>query len=94
MSENISALEVEEVLYRHPSVMEAAVVARPDDRWGETPHAFVTLKPGAEPVSAEAIIAWCREHMANYKVPRQVEFTDELPLTASGKVQRFRLRQA
>ena len=58
--ENISSLEVEEVLYQHPSVMEAAVVARPDEKWGETPHAFVTLRPGAEAETAEAIIAWCR----------------------------------
>ena len=89
--ENISSLEVEEVLYRHPSVMEAAVVAQPDERWGETPHAFVTLKPGAEAVSAETIIAWCRRHMAHFKCPRHVTF-GVLPKTSTGKIQKFELR--
>jgi fatty-acyl-CoA synthase len=89
--ENISSLEVEEVLYRHPSVMEAAVVARPDEKWGETPHAFVTLKPGAETVTAEAIIGWCREHMAHFKCPRHVTF-GALPKTSTGKIQKFELR--
>ena len=90
--ENISSLEVEEVLYQHPSVMEAAVVARPDDKWGETPHAFVTLKPGAEAVTADAIIAWCRQHMAHFKCPRHVTFGD-LPKTSTGKIQKFELRE-
>jgi fatty-acyl-CoA synthase len=89
--ENISSLEVEEVLYRHPSVMEAAVVARPDEKWGETPHAFVTLKPGTDTVTAEAIIAWCREHMAHFKCPRHVTF-GALPKTSTGKIQKFELR--
>ncbi len=89
--ENISSLEVEEVLYQHPSVMEAAVVAQPDERWGETPHAFVTLKPGAETVTAEAIIAWCRNHMAHFKCPRHVTF-GALPKTSTGKIQKFELR--
>ncbi len=89
--ENISSLEVEEVLYQHPSVMEAAVVARADERWGETPHAFVTLKPGAEALTAEAIIAWCREHMAHFKCPRRVTF-GALPKTSTGKIQTFALR--
>src|SRR5690606_6039485 len=66
--ENISSLEVEEVLYRHPKIMEAAVVARPDEKWGETPCAFVTLKADADTVTAEEIIAYCRENMARYKV--------------------------
>ncbi len=70
--ENISSLEVEEVLYKHPAVMEAAVVARPDEKWGETPQAFVTLKPGAAAVSERDIIAWCRQHLAHYKCPRFV----------------------
>ena len=91
--ENISSLEVEEVLYQHPSVMEAAVVARPDEKWGETPHAFVTLKPGAEAVTAEAIIAWCRQHMAHFKCPRHVTF-GALPKTSTGKIQKFELRQS
>jgi len=90
--ENISSLEVEECLYRHPQVMEAAVVARPDDKWGETPCAFVALKPGAGAVSAEAIIAWCREHLAHFKVPRRVVF-GELPKTSTGKIQKYVLRE-
>ena len=90
--ENISSLEVEECLYRHPQVMEAAVVARPDDKWGETPCAFVVLKPGAAAVSAEDIVAWCREHLAHFKVPRSVVF-GELPKTSTGKIQKFVLRE-
>ena len=89
--ENISSLEVEEVLYKHPSVMEAAVVAQPDEKWGETPHAFVTLKPGAADVTAASIVAWCREHMAHFKVPRHVTF-GPLPKTSTGKIQKFELR--
>jgi fatty-acyl-CoA synthase len=90
--ENISSLEVEECLYRHPQVMEAAVVARPDEKWGETPCAFVVLKPGADPVSADDIVAWCREHLARFKVPRTVVF-GELPKTSTGKIQKFVLRE-
>jgi fatty-acyl-CoA synthase len=89
--ENISSLEIEECLYRHPLVMEAAVVARPDEKWGETPCAFVTVKPGAGEVAPEAIIAWCREHLAHFKVPRCVVF-GELPKTSTGKIQKFVLR--
>jgi fatty-acyl-CoA synthase len=90
--ENISSLEVEECLYRHPDVMDAAVVAKPDEKWGETPCAFVVLKPGARPVSAEDVIAWCREHLARFKVPRTVVF-GELPKTSTGKIQKFVLRE-
>ena len=90
--ENVSSLEIESVLYRHPQVMEAAVVARPDERWGETPCAFVTLKPGAEGVDAAAIIAWCRDHMAHFKAPKSVVF-GELPKTSTGKIQKFVLRE-
>ncbi|MBI1726611.1 MAG: AMP-binding protein, partial [Candidatus Rokubacteria bacterium] len=90
--ENISSLEVEEVLYRHPAVMEAAVVARPDPRWGEVPYAFVTLKPGAPPVTAEDIIQWSRDHLARYKVPKHVVF-GSLPKTSTGKIQKFVLRE-
>ncbi|MSO99650.1 MAG: acyl-CoA synthetase [Acetobacteraceae bacterium] len=90
--ENISSLEVEEALYKHPAVMEAAVVAQPDEKWGETPHAFVTLKPDAEPVTAEAIVAWCRAHMAGFKIPRHVTF-GVLPKTSTGKIQKFELRE-
>ncbi len=88
--ENISSIEVEDVLYRHPDVMEAAVVARPDATWGETPCAFVTLKPGR--VLAEAaLIEFCRSNMARYKVPKTVVF-GELPKTSTGKIQKFLLR--
>jgi len=90
--ENIASLEVEEVLYKHPAVMEAAVVARPDARWGETPQAFVTLKPGATGVTEAAIIAWCRQHLAHFKCPRYVVF-GPLPKTATGKIQKFELRE-
>jgi len=89
--ENISSLEVEEVLYRHPKVMEAAVVARPDPTWGEHPCAFVTLKPEAGAATAEEIIAFCRSNMARYKVPRTVVF-GQLPKTSTGKIQKFLLR--
>ena len=90
--ENISSLEVEEVLYRHPEVMEAAVVAKSDERWGETPCAFVTLKPDATAVTVETIIQWCRDHLARFKVPRHVVF-GPLPKTSTGKVQKFSLRE-
>jgi fatty-acyl-CoA synthase len=89
--ENISTIEVEDVLYRHPCVLEAAVVARPDPMWGETPCAFVTVKPGsvAEP---EEIVAFCRENLARFKVPRTVIF-GPLPKTSTGKIQKFLLRE-
>jgi len=89
--ENISSLEVEETLYRHPAVMEAAVVAKPDEKWGETPCAFVALKPGAR-ATAEEIIAHCRAGMAHFKVPRMVVF-GPLPKTSTGKIQKFVLRE-
>lgn len=88
--ENISSVEVEDVLYKHPAVMEAAVVARPDDKWGETPCAFVELKPGKEATDAE-IIAFCRDHMAHFKAPKTVVF-GSLPKTSTGKIQKFVLR--
>ena len=90
--ENISSLEVEEALYRHPAVMEAAVVAWPDEKWGETPCAFVTLKPDAPAVTAEDIIGWCRAELAHYKAPRHVVF-GPLPKTSTGKIQKFVLRE-
>jgi fatty-acyl-CoA synthase len=89
--ENISSIEVEEVLYKHPHVLEAAVVARPDDKWGETPCAFVTLKPTAPDVSADELIAYCRENIARFKAPKTVIF-HELPKTSTGKIQKFKLR--
>jgi len=88
--ENISSLEIEEVLYRHPKVLEAAVVAKPDPKWGETPCAFVTLKPDAQSTTEE-MISWCRDHMARYKVPGAVVF-GPLPKTSTGKIQKFALR--
>jgi fatty-acyl-CoA synthase len=89
--ENISSIEVEIALYKHPSTQLAAVVARPDEKWGETPCAFVQLKPGATATEAD-YIAWCREHLARYKVPKTVVFC-ELPTTATGKIQKFVLRE-
>jgi fatty-acyl-CoA synthase len=88
--ENISSLEVEDALYRHPSVLAAAVVAQPDEKWGETPCAFVELKAGAV-TSADEIIAHCREHLARFKAPKRVVF-GELPKTSTGKIQKFLLR--
>jgi fatty-acyl-CoA synthase len=90
--ENISSLEVEEVLYRHEAVVEAAVVARPDAKWGETPCAFVALKPAARQVTPESIIAFCRERLAHFKCPRTVVF-GPLPKTSTGKIQKFELRE-
>ncbi len=89
--ENISTIEVEDTLYRHPAVLECAVVARPDEKWGETPCAFVTLKAGHEDTAAEDIIQFCRDNMAHYKAPKTVVF-DELPKTSTGKIQKFALR--
>lgn len=89
--ENISSIEVEDALYKHPAVQAAAVVAKPDEKWGETPCAFVELKPGAE-VTAEELIAFCRSRLASFKCPRYVVFT-ELPKTSTGKIQKFRLRE-
>ncbi|MEA2759955.1 MAG: 3-(methylthio)propionyl---CoA ligase [Methylobacteriaceae bacterium] len=89
--ENISSIEVEDALYKHPAVQAAAVVAKPDEKWGETPCAFVELKPN-ESVSEDEIIAWCRDQLARYKVPRHVIFGD-LPKTSTGKIQKFVLRQ-
>jgi fatty-acyl-CoA synthase len=89
--ENISSIEVEDVLYRHPDVLAAAVVARPDPKWGETPCAFIELKAGAQATAAD-IVAHCRRHLAGFKVPRAVVF-GELPKTSTGKIQKFELRK-
>jgi fatty-acyl-CoA synthase len=89
--ENISSIEVEEVLYRHPQIMEAAVVAKPDEKWGETPCAFVTLKADAGEVTAADIIDWCRANLAHFKVPKSVIF-GPLPKTSTGKIQKYALR--
>jgi fatty-acyl-CoA synthase len=88
--ENISTIEVEQAVARHPAVMEAAVVAIPDEKWGERPKAFVVLKQGQE-ATEEEIIDFCKEHIARFKAPAAVEFT-ELPKTSTGKVQKFVLR--
>ena len=88
--ENISSIEVEDALYKHPAVMAAAVVARPDDRWGETPLAFVELKPGAT-VTQDELIEHCRALLARFKCPREVRF-EELPKTSTGKIQKHLLR--
>jgi fatty-acyl-CoA synthase len=88
--ENISSIEVEDALYKHPAVAAVAVVAKPDQKWGETPCAFVELKPGAS-ATAEELIGWCRSHLAAYKCPRHVVFA-EIPKTSTGKLQKFKLR--
>ena len=89
--ENISSVEVEDVLYRHPAVNAAAVVAKPDPKWGETPCAFLEIKPGST-VTPEEIIAHCKQHLAGFKVPRAIVFC-ELPKTSTGKIQKFELRK-
>ncbi|PPC79375.1 acyl-CoA synthetase [Pokkaliibacter plantistimulans] len=89
--ENISTIELEDTLYKHPAVLEAAVVARPDEKWGETPCAFITLKADHQDVSEKDIIAFCREHLAHFKVPRSVVFVP-LPKTSTGKIQKYVLR--
>jgi fatty-acyl-CoA synthase len=88
--ENISSIEVEDVLFKHPKVGAAAVVAAPDDKWGETPCAFVELKEG-EAATAEEIIAWSRTHLAHFKCPRHIVF-GPLPKTSTGKIQKYILR--
>jgi fatty-acyl-CoA synthase len=90
--ENIASLEVEEVLYRHPAVLEAAVVAKSDEKWGETPCAFVTLKGDAGNVTAEEIIVFCRKYLAHYKAPKSVVF-GPLSKTSTGKIQKNVLRE-
>jgi 3-(methylthio)propionyl---CoA ligase len=88
--ENISSIEVEDALYKHPAVQVVAVVAKPDEKWGETPCAFVELKPGTS-ASVEELLAWCRDHLASYKCPRSIVFA-EIPKTSTGKLQKFKLR--
>jgi len=89
--ENISTVEVEKVLFFHPAVLEAAVVGIPDEKWGEVPKAFVTLRPGREATERE-IIEYCREHLAHFKCPKKVAF-GPLPKTSTGKTQKFKLRE-
>jgi fatty-acyl-CoA synthase len=90
--ENISSVEVEGTLLRHPAVLEAAIVGLPHERWGEAPYAFVVLREG-DTASPEELIAFTREHLAHFKAPHGVTFVDELPKTATGKIQKFVLRQ-
>jgi fatty-acyl-CoA synthase len=89
--ENISSLEVEDALYRHPDVVACAVVAKPDEKWGETPVAFVELRPGAH-TSAQELLVHCRSLLAGYKVPRELRF-ESIPKTSTGKIQKFMLRE-
>ncbi len=89
--ENISSIEVEDALYKHPAVAGVAVVAKPDDKWGETPCAFVELKPGSAADAAE-LIEFCGQHLARFKLPRHIVFSD-LPRTSTGKIQKFVLRE-
>jgi len=89
--ENISSIEVEDALYKHPAVAVAAVVAKTDEKWGETPCAFIELKPGAKATTDE-LLQWCRKHLAGYKCPRIVVFAD-IPKTSTGKIQKFKLRE-
>jgi fatty-acyl-CoA synthase len=90
--ENISSIEVENALYKHPAVLFAAVVAKPDEKWGETPCAFVEKRPGHEGVTEADLIAFCRVNLAHYKCPSKIVFC-ELPKTTTGKIQKFRLRE-
>src|SRR5205823_1933187 len=90
--ENISSIEVEGVLLRHPAVLEAAIVGLPHEKWGEAPFAYVVLKPGASATEAE-LIAFTRDRLAHFKAPHGVTFVDELPKTATGKIQKFVLRK-
>jgi fatty-acyl-CoA synthase len=90
--ENISSIEVEGLLYKHASVLEAAVIAAPDERWGEVPYAVVVLKPGERATEAE-LIEFCRERLAHFKCPKRVDFIDALPRTATGKIQKNVLRE-
>jgi fatty-acyl-CoA synthase len=89
--ENISSIEVEEALYKHPAVAACGVVARPDEKWGETPVAYVELKPGKTATEAE-LLAHCRSLLARFKCPKAILFTD-IPRTSTGKIQKFRLRE-
>jgi fatty-acyl-CoA synthase len=90
--ENISSVEVEAMLYEHPAVLEAAVIGVPDEQWGEVPKALVVLKPGQSLEEGE-LIGFCRDRMAHFKAPKSVEFIEVLPKTATGKIQKFTLRE-
>ena len=91
--ENISSPEIEDVLYQHPSVLECAVIGVPDEKWGETPRALVVVRPGSAQIDERTLIDFCRARMSHFKCPTGVEFVDELPRTATGKLQKFKLRE-
>lgn len=91
--ENISSPEIEDCLYQHPAVLECAAIGVPDEKWGETPVALVVCREGQQPL-AEELIAFCRERLAHFKCPTRIRFVDELPRTATGKLQKFKLREA
>jgi len=91
--ENISSPEIEDVLYQHPSVLECAVIGVPSEKWGETPKALIVLRSGGQIVDEQEMIDFCRERMSHFKCPTSVEFIAELPRTATGKLQKFRLRE-
>jgi fatty-acyl-CoA synthase len=90
--ENIASVEIENVIYTHPDVLECAVIAFPDEKWGEVPKAVVALKPGTE-LSEQDLVAYCRERLASFKVPRLVTFVSDLPKTGSGKILKGELRK-
>lgn len=90
--ENISSTEIEGVLYKHPAIAEVAVIAVPDEKWGEVPKAIIVLHKGAE-VTEQEILDYTREHMSRFKVPKSVDFVEGLPKTATGKLQKFQLRE-
>jgi fatty-acyl-CoA synthase len=90
--ENISTAEIEDALYQHHAVLECAVIGVPDAKWGETPKALVVLRPETQ-AGAEELLAFCREHLAHFKCPSSIEFIAELPRTATGKLQKFKLRE-
>tara|TARA_B100000579_G_scaffold365513_1_gene324906 strand:- start:86 stop:517 length:432 start_codon:yes stop_codon:yes gene_type:complete len=90
--ENISSIEIEDLLFRHPDILEASVVAKTDEKWGETPCAFVTLRDEDCRLNEEQVIEYCRDNLARFKVPKNVVFV-ELPKTSTGKVQKFVLRE-
>ncbi len=90
--ENVYSTEVENTLYMHEAVLECAVVGVPDEKWGETVHAIVVLKPGAT-ATAEELISFCKEHIARYKAPKSIEFLESLPKTGSGKIEKKKLRE-
>ena len=91
--ENISSPEIEDCLYQHPTVLECAVIGIPHEKWGETPVALVLLREGSA-ATADELIGFCREKMAHFKCPTMIRFVDELPRTATGKLQKYKLREA